>query len=113
VHVHEVSAAGGVVRIIATSPDGRSETVWTGVDPLSRPGVFSANFATTPFVVRKLRVELDTRRGRGWNEIDAVEIAGPNGRAWATDAVASSNYGEATPGKSTSRAIEIPWNMGR
>jgi hypothetical protein len=35
---------------------------------------------------------LDTSRP-GWNEIDAVELVGPDGRAWAVRAVASSNYG--------------------
>ena len=38
---------------------------------------------------------LDTNRAPGWNEIDAVELLGPGGRQWASDARASSNYGQA------------------
>jgi len=43
----------------------------------------------------KLRVELDTKRVAGWNEIDAVELIGSDGtRQWATESTASSYYGE-------------------
>jgi hypothetical protein len=35
---------------------------------------------------------MDTKRGKGWNEIDAVELIGQDGSAWATDAAASSTY---------------------
>jgi hypothetical protein len=104
VHIFEVLAAGGVTGISGTSADGRTQLLWSGIDPLTRPGVFSATFPTTSFAVRTLRIELDTRRGKGWNEIDAVELVGPDGRAWASGATASSNYGEASsiaalPGK--------------
>ena len=41
-----------------------------------------------------LRVELDTNRSNGWNEIDAVELVGPDGRQWAAHARASSSYAD-------------------
>jgi hypothetical protein len=51
-------------------------------------------FPLTGYRIWKLRVTLDTSRRQGWNEIDAVQLVGPGGSAWAVDARASSNYGE-------------------
>jgi hypothetical protein len=48
----------------------------------------------TPYRVRVLRLTLDTDLRPGWSEIDAVELIGPDGRAWASSATASSSYGE-------------------
>ncbi len=41
-----------------------------------------------------VRVTLDTARHTGWHEIDAVELVGPDGSAFATDATASSTWGQ-------------------
>jgi hypothetical protein len=43
--------------------------------------------------VRSLRLTLDTDRRPGWSEIDAVEIDGPDGRAWASAARARGSFG--------------------
>ena len=55
--------------------------------------MFELAFSPTSFRVARLKVVLDTDKP-GWNEIDAVEIVGPDGRAWATHGIASSNYGQ-------------------
>ena len=56
--------------------------------------MFEVTFPVTSYRVKRIRVILDTKLRTGWNEIDAVELVGPDGRAWATDAHASSNYGQ-------------------
>ena len=56
--------------------------------------MFEVSFATTSFRVSALRITLDTSRRPGWSEIDAVELVGPAGRAWASSAGASSSYGQ-------------------
>ena len=73
---------------------GTRRTVWQGDDPTATPGVFEVPFAATGYRVAKVRVVLDTDRRPGWNEIDAVELVGPEGRAWAATATASSIYGQ-------------------
>lgn len=94
VRIHEVCSAGGVAEIEAVDAGGGRTSVWKGTDPTASPGVFEVAFDLTAEPVAKLRVILDTRRASGWNEIDAVELLGPDGRAWAKSARASSWYGQ-------------------
>ena len=68
--------------------------MWTGIDPTAVPSVFEVTFAITNYNVKRVRIVLDTNRTPNWNEIDAVELVGPEGRAWASDASASSSYSE-------------------
>jgi hypothetical protein len=91
--IFEVNSAGAVVEVQTTDDRGQWRTLWQGSDPTSRPGVFDVKIPTTAYRVRKVRLILDTSRRPGWNEIDAVEIVGPDGRAWASSAIASSSYG--------------------
>jgi hypothetical protein len=70
-------------------------SLWSGTAKARGTDALLVEFPTTPFAVRTLRVTLDTNRAPGWNEIDAVELLGPGGRQWASDARASSNYGQA------------------
>ena len=56
-------------------------------------GPLTIEFPTTAYAVTAVRIVLDTTRSPGWNEIDAVELVGPQGRAWASEARASSTYG--------------------
>ena len=62
-------------------------------DAKSDPGVFTVNFPKTRYKVKRVRINLNTDLRDGWNEIDAVELRGPDGAAWASHAVASSNFG--------------------
>jgi hypothetical protein len=91
--IFEVNSAGAVVEVQTTDEHGQRRSIWQGSDPTARPGVFELKIPTTAYRVRKVRVILDTSRRPGWNEIDAVEVVGPEGRAWASSAVASSSYG--------------------
>lgn len=92
--IHEVSVAGAVVEVIAVDEGGRRHQLWAGVDPTPRPGVFEVRFAPTTYRVRSVRIVLDTDKRQGWSEVDAVELVGPDGNAWASEAKASSSYGQ-------------------
>jgi hypothetical protein len=94
VRIYEVNSAGAVARVETVDAGGVRRTVWEGDDPTPKPGVFEVRFAATPYRVAKVRIVLDTDRHPSWNEIDAVELVGPDGRAWAATATASSTYGQ-------------------
>jgi hypothetical protein len=92
VRIFEVNRAGAIAAVEAIDEKGKHHVLWKGRDPTKVPGVFELKFPLTPYKVRGIRLVLDTNRVSGWNEIDAVEIVGPKGRAWAVSATASSSY---------------------
>ena len=94
IRIYEVNSAGAVARVETVDEAGARRTVWEGDDPTREPGVFEVTFAATGYRVAGVRVVLDTDRRPSWNEIDAVELVGPDGRAWAATATASSTYGQ-------------------
>ena len=95
VRVRETYNPGAISKVVAVLPNGAEVVLWEGVaDPGEAPAdtVFpvSANVQAA-----SVKVYLDTRRVRGWNEIDAVELIGRDGsRQWASGASASSSYAE-------------------
>lgn len=92
VRVFQVNSGGALAELVAIEPGGARHTLWTG-NSSTAPGPFEITVPTTSFRVGTLRLVLDTRRARGWNEIDAVELRGPDGAAWASGARASSAFG--------------------
>jgi hypothetical protein len=93
VRIYEVCVPGALSSIVGVDEQGAELELWSGVDPTTTPGVFECPVPATPFRVRTLRLVLDTSRRAGWSEIDAVELVGPGGRAWASAARASSSFG--------------------
>ncbi len=93
VRIHEVCTAGGVREVVARDEAGVEHVLWSGIDPLSKPDVLALDFEPTPYRVQRLRIVIDTERSAGWKEIDAVQLVGPDGAAWAASAQASSCYG--------------------
>jgi hypothetical protein len=92
VRIYEVNARGAVAEIHLRDSGGTWNIVWSGTTAQAS-GPLTIEFPATSYAVSSVRVVLDTTRSPGWNEIDAVELVGPQGRAWASDARASSNYG--------------------
>lgn len=92
VRIYEVCVAGAVTSVTAIDTKGNKILLWSGVDPTTVPGVFEITFNETANPIRAVRIVLDTNRSPGWSEIDAVEIAGSRGSAFASDATASSAY---------------------
>ncbi|MES2706965.1 MAG: hypothetical protein V4726_10225 [Verrucomicrobiota bacterium] len=95
VTVHESYNAGALTRILAILPDGKEEVLWSGA-ATADTGIIERVVKVPPGIRSdQIRVELDTARVPGWNEIDAVEILGSDGsRQWAAEATASSYYGQ-------------------
>jgi hypothetical protein len=93
VRVRETFNPGAVVKITGLTPAGAEVVLWQGDEP-KLPAPADQVFNVAPgLVVGSVRVHLDTRKVAGWNEIDAVELIGRDGRRqWANDATASSTY---------------------
>lgn len=95
VRVRETYNPGAISRVAAVLPNGSEITLWEGVaDPVPAPA--DSSFAVPGNIqAASVKVYLDTRRVRGWNEIDAVELVGRDGsRQWAAQAAASSSYAD-------------------
>lgn len=69
---------GAIMRLEVFDESGASRVVWTGPDTTTyapnQIGVLKVTFPTTEQPVNRVKVILDTRRVRGWNEIDAVKL---------------------------------------
>jgi hypothetical protein len=95
--IHESYNPGAVSRVLALMPDGSERVLWEGTETTAQPGQNLDSVFKAPPGIRsdRIRVELDTSRVSGWNEIDAVEMIGTDGRRqWATESKASSYYGQ-------------------
>ena len=95
INIHETYNPGAISKVSALMPDGSERVIWQGTmnpeqDVIERavkvpPGVRSD----------QIRIELDTSRVPGWNEIDAVELVGKDGsRQWGRESTASSYFGQ-------------------
>jgi hypothetical protein len=104
VTIHETCTGGGLIDV-AVLEEGGWRSVWSGEDPQAIPGPRTIRFAATR-PTRRVRLTFETKRHPGWEEVDAVELAGPGGSAWASEAAASSRYGEPTFGGSEAPAFE-------
>jgi hypothetical protein len=93
VRIHETCGAGAVVEVSLFDEGGVRHRVWSGDDPTEEAGVFQVDFDPTSYRVAEVEVVLDTSKVSGWNEVDAVELLGPDGRRWAKGATGSSYYG--------------------
>jgi hypothetical protein len=96
VRIHETFNPGAVTRVILTD-ESNAVLAEVPVPVQSRTGAsfLDLSFPLTSRPVFTVRIELDTRRIPGWNQIDAVELVGPYVRGWAAAARASSSFGEA------------------
>lgn len=91
VRIRENDAPGAVVRVVASDDD---VVIWEGKDPTREPLTDLVVEPSSKVFTNRVRIELDTRKVPGWNEIDAVELVGTDGkRQWAASATASSTYG--------------------
>lgn len=95
VRVAETFHPGGIASIAARRADGTWETLWEGrADEAPAPRWFEPSLRSASFATDAIRIVLDTDRVKGWEEIDAVELAGDGVRQWAQTATASSSYAE-------------------
>jgi len=95
VRIRETFNPGAVCKIVAISNDKNEIVLWEGEgNPMQAP----ADMVVRPVLgikSKEIKIYFDTKRVRGWNEIDAVELVGVDGsRQWATSATASSFFGQ-------------------
>ena len=76
---------------------GEEKEVWKGDDP-TRPGSgkgVSKIPVNIDFNTKKIKLFIDSKKVRGWNEIDAVGLVDKEGNTqWAKRAEASSTFAE-------------------
>src|SRR5262249_47310903 len=76
--IRETLGNGFVNQIDVVDTTGALHTVWTGVDP-SQPGVpvdYTVTWAQTAYLVKGVKIYIDTDHTTGWEEIDAVRLYG-------------------------------------
>ncbi len=95
INIHETYNSGAVSKVSAIMPDGKERVIWEGTMN-AEEGVVERAVKVPPGVRSdQIRIELDTSRVPGWNEIDAVEIVGRDGRRqWGQESTASSYFGQ-------------------
>ena len=95
INIHETYNPGALAKVVAIMPDGSEKTIWQGTEDTDTGIVERAVKVPKGIRSDQIRIELDTSRVPGWNEIDAVEMVGTDGsHQWATESTASSYYGE-------------------
>ena len=95
INIHETYNPGAISKVSALMPDGTERVIWEGTMN-TEEGVVERAVKVPPGVRSdQIRIELDTSRVPGWNEIDAVEIVGRDGRRqWGQESTASSYFGQ-------------------
>jgi hypothetical protein len=110
VKVYETYKPGALSRVTIFTADGSEVEVWRGQDPTSADqagGVSSISFPGRYWTDR-VKLYLNSRGVKGWNEIDAVALIDDGGRtSWAATADASSTYA------SRSQTASVSFRQGR
>jgi hypothetical protein len=98
VRVYETNAPGALSLVSAGEAFGELTEVWSGTDPAkpNADGIFVAEIPIkSRATISHIRLDLDSPRVRGWNEIDAVGLVDEKGNVqWAIKARASSTYAD-------------------
>lgn len=95
VRVRETLGPGTIFMVSAILADGSEKILWHGTEPTAEAPVEMEFNPSSQVRSRRIRVQLDTSKVSGWNEIDAVELVGTDGtRQWASGAWASSTYAD-------------------
>lgn len=95
VRVRETLGPGAIFMVSAILADGSEKILWHGTEPAAEAPVEMEFNPSSQVRSRRIRVQLDTSKVPGWNEIDAVELLGTDGtRQWASGAWASSTYAD-------------------
>ncbi len=109
--IRETFNPGAINRITMFALDGSEVPVWNGQSPTRavKEGVAVFELRFNPFEplgrpypgphlllkTNRVKLYLDSAAVPGWNEIDAVSLAGADGvERWATSAASSSTYAE-------------------
>lgn len=101
VRIHANYNPGAVVRVLGGAGKATLNELWSGS---GTPDPVQAIPIASPTEIACLRLELDTSKVPGWNEIDAVALIDAKGTVhWAKEANASSSWGTPKQASPTSR----------
>ena len=93
VRIYETCNPGAVFKVTLVQ-SGKEVTAWHGADPTTgdlKRGISLIHLDFPRGTTRLVKIYLDTRRARGHNAIDAVELLGREGAQFAVSARASSS----------------------
>jgi len=113
VTIRETNGNGFVTKVEVLDTNGAYHQVWSGTDT-SQPGdivEFKVAFAQTAYLVRGVRVTINTSHSTVWEQIDAIRLHGepPGDYQWASRVVAaSSEYYPSPQGYSAAMALGEP-----
>ena len=93
IRIHASCGPGAVVRVLGGGRAGELQVLWAG-DGV-KEAVQSIALAA-PMELERVRIELDTSKVAGWNQIDAVALIDASGEShWARTASSSSSWSNA------------------
>jgi hypothetical protein len=100
IKVYESCGPGALIRVSAFDETDTEHPAWSGTDPsplnsaaTGSPVPVSTIPISLQFPTRKIKIELDSGKVPGWNEVDAVAlISDKNELQWARKVRASSTY---------------------
>jgi hypothetical protein len=109
VRVYENFNPGAIVKVTAFKSDGTEEAIWQGQESINAaPNIFEVT-AKQNIKSKSIKIYLDTRLVRGWNEIDAVQLVGKDDSTqWAWKASASSTYASSRGGVNSISYESLP-----
>ncbi len=88
IRIHTTFNPGAVVRVLGGPNGGDLQELWAGTGPQEPIHVIPIS---PPTEMTRLKLELDTAKIPGWNEIDAVALVDAAGKTiWAHSAICSS-----------------------
>ena len=76
VKIKESSASGAVTQIELIDTQGKNYIVWKDKDKTQGLNFLEISFPGTSYQTRKVKITLDTKLVKGWNQIDAVQLIG-------------------------------------
>ncbi len=80
IKIRQNMAPGAIIKVELIDSDGKSHTVWEGVDKTQyetdKISWFIAKFDKTPYKTKTVKITMATNSVPGWNEIDAVQLIG-------------------------------------
>ena len=76
VRIRESCGSGAIIKVEVFDEQGAAHTVWAGNDPTTDLNYLILKTPKTACKTARVKSTLATKVVSGWNEIDAVQLAG-------------------------------------
>jgi hypothetical protein len=95
IRIHTNYNPGAIVRVLGGTDEGELRELWAGTAPQEPIQVIAIS---PPAAFTRVKLEIDTAKIPGWNEVDAVALVdGAGVLTWAHSAVSSSVWSKPAP----------------